>query len=124
MKVAITLVKYIPQVYHNYQRKTTEGWSLENVLLDLTGGSLTFLQIFIDWIDTGESKQFSSGLNVAKFLLGLLSIIFDLIFLFQHYVLYNPKHRAYELRDDAKDETVDEDNECKYKFLFLLDNDV
>lgn len=113
MKVAITLVKYIPQVYHNYKRKTTEGWSLENVMLDLTGGSLSFLQIFLDWLDEGKNQQFSSGLNVAKFLLGLLSIIFDLIFLFQHYILYNPKHRAYEIRDTDREETVDEDNECK-----------
>lgn len=113
MKVAITFVKYTPQVYHNYKRKSTEGWSLENVLLDLTGGTLSFLQIFLDWIDEGESKNFSSGLNIAKFLLGLLSIIFDLIFLFQHYVLYNPKHRDYELREGEKEGSVDEDNECK-----------
>ena len=92
VKVCISFVKYIPQVYLNFKRKSTEGWSLENVLLDLLGGSLTFVQILLDKIDSGQSTgQFSSGLNTAKFLLGILTILFDLVFLFQHYILYNPK---------------------------------
>jgi len=42
-KAAITFVKYLPQVYLNYKRKSTVGWSLANVLLDLAGGSLSML---------------------------------------------------------------------------------
>ena len=42
-KAAITFVKYCPQVYLNWKRKSTVGWSTENVLLDLTGGSLSLL---------------------------------------------------------------------------------
>ena len=101
VKVVISFVKYIPQVYLNWRRKSTEGWSLENVLLDFTGGTLTFAQIFLDWASSGKTSQFSSGLNVAKFLLAILSIGFDLIFMFQHYVLYSPKKRRSrgELRD-------------------------
>lgn len=53
VKVCISFVKYIPQVYLNFKRKSTEGWSLENVLLDLLGGSLTFVQILLDKIDSG-----------------------------------------------------------------------
>jgi cystinosin len=41
-KCAITFVKYVPQVFLNYKRKSTVGWSLANVLLDLTGGLLSF----------------------------------------------------------------------------------
>jgi hypothetical protein len=38
----------IPQAYINYQRKSTEGWSIENILLDLTGGVLSlYVPIFI-----------------------------------------------------------------------------
>jgi len=43
-KALITFVKYLPQVYLNYKRKSTVGWSLANVLLDLTGGTLSFVQ--------------------------------------------------------------------------------
>ena len=43
-KAAITFVKYCPQVYLNYKRKSTVGWSLENVMLDFAGGSLSLIQ--------------------------------------------------------------------------------
>lgn len=46
-KASITFVKYMPQVYLNWQRKSTHGWSLENVFLDFGGGVFSFLQIFI-----------------------------------------------------------------------------
>jgi len=87
-KVVITFVKYIPQVWLNFSRKSCYGWAIENVLLDFTGGSLSFIQIFIDWADSGTTTQFSGGLNVAKFLLGIISMVFDSIFMVQHYLLY------------------------------------
>jgi cystinosin len=94
VKVVISFVKYNPQVYLNFTRKSTEGWSLENVLLDLLGGTLTFVQIVLDKWDSGESSNlFTTGLNTAKFLLGIITIVYDLVFLFQHYVLYNPKDK-------------------------------
>lgn len=67
-KVIITFVKYTPQVYLNWKRKSTFGWSIHNILLDFTGGTLSFLQIFLDWINSGSTSQFTGGLNVAKFL--------------------------------------------------------
>ncbi len=42
-KAAITFVKYVPQVYLNYSRKSTVGFSLANVVLDLMGGILSFI---------------------------------------------------------------------------------
>merc|ERR1711976_581909 len=34
----ISLIKYIPQAYQNYKRKSTTGWSIHNILLDISGG--------------------------------------------------------------------------------------
>ena len=87
-KVMITFVKYIPQVVLNIKRKSTFGWAIENILLDFTGGSLSFIQIFIDWFASGNTEQFSGGLNVAKFLLGIISMFFDVLFMVQHYCIY------------------------------------
>jgi cystinosin len=53
-KAAISFVKYVPQVYLNYSRKSTVGFSLANVLLDLTGGILSFLQIWVNAAALGE----------------------------------------------------------------------
>mmetsp|Transcript_22836 Transcript_22836/g.22568 ORF Transcript_22836/g.22568 Transcript_22836/m.22568 type:complete len:105 (+) Transcript_22836:472-786(+) len=86
----------MPQVYMNYVRKSTIGWSIINVLLDFTGGSLSILQIFIDGANSGDWNVFGGGgaFNVAKFLLGFLSMVFDIIFMIQHYCLYRGDKKA------------------------------
>ena len=35
------------QAMMNFRRKSTEGWSIGNVLLDFTGGSFSVLQMFL-----------------------------------------------------------------------------
>lgn len=42
VKMFISLTKYIPQAYWNYKRKSTIGWSIFNVMMDFTGGMLSF----------------------------------------------------------------------------------
>ena len=81
-KAAITLVKYIPQVYLNYSRKSTVGWSLTNVFLDFTGGAFSFLQLFINSVALGKPlfDESDLGFNIVKFLLSVLTMIFDVIF--------------------------------------------
>ena len=36
------------KVYWNYKRKSTKGWSMFNVMQDLTGGVFAFVQIIVD----------------------------------------------------------------------------
>ena len=109
-KVFISLIKYIPQVISNYKRKSTEGWNIHNILLDFTGGTFSFGQNIVDVIRneynlTPDGQ--SASLNIAKFALSFVSIFFDIIFVIQHYCLYNkPKseqERKYEhLVNDVK----------------------
>ena len=47
-KAAISCIKYVPQAYMNWKRQSTVGWSIINIMLDFTGGSLSFTQQFID----------------------------------------------------------------------------
>ncbi|XP_062308709.1 cystinosin [Osmerus eperlanus] len=86
IKLGVTLVKYIPQAYMNYQRQSTEGWSIGNVLLDFTGGSFSLLQMFLESYNNNEWKMIFG--DPTKFGLGLFSILFDVIFIIQHYCLY------------------------------------
>ena len=44
IKLFITLIKYIPQVIMNYHHKSTKGWSIGNILLDMSGGLASLLQ--------------------------------------------------------------------------------
>lgn len=48
VKLVCTVIKYCPQVYVNYKRKSTEGWSINQILLDFTGGVLSLAQLLID----------------------------------------------------------------------------
>jgi LCT (Lysosomal Cystine Transporter) family transporter len=86
VKMAITLVKYTPQLYFNYTRKSTVGWNVDNIILDFTGGCLSIAQVLLT---SYFLKDWSLILgNPVKFGLGAVSIMFDVAFLLQHYVLY------------------------------------
>ena len=76
----------MPQVLTNYRNKSTTGWSIEQILLDFLGGILSLAQLGID----SYLQHDWSGVtgNPVKFALGNLAIIFDIIFMVQHYWLY------------------------------------
>ena len=81
-KLASVLIKCFPQIYWNYKRKSTEGWSIVTVLLDFFGGFFSF-----------ASAALANDLNLSKILLGLFSVVIDLTFSFQHYCLYSKRKR-------------------------------
>ena len=87
IKVAVSFAKYVPQVYLNYSRQSTRGWSIANVLLDFTGGALSVSQMALDAVSSGSGTALTF-LTSPKLFLGLLSLVFDVIFIVQHYVLY------------------------------------
>jgi len=90
------VVKYVPQAWVNYKRKSTVGWSIIPILLDLSGGVLSLVQLVLD----SSLQSDWSGItgNPVKFLLGNITIVSDMVFIFQHYVLYRdaPKDRERE----------------------------
>ena len=94
LKVIITFIKYFPQAFLNYSRKSTVGWNVWSVVLDFFGGLLSLLQLVLDcW-----NKNDFSGItgDIPKFFLSLLSMSFDvssIIHLFHcpHLVLVTSK---------------------------------
>jgi len=89
VKSFISTIKCCPQVYLNYVRKSTVGWSIINILLDFTGGTLSFLQNFLDaW--NQEDQSILTG-NIPKLTLSLVTIFFDIVFMTQHYILYTDR---------------------------------
>jgi len=98
-KAIITLFKYLPQVYLNYSRKSTVGWSIFNIMCDFTGGVFSIAQEVVDMsyvgMTTGVWSFFGSktdSFNIVKFFLGIISIVFDIIFMVQHFYLYPDKN--------------------------------
>lgn len=67
IKLAITLMKYVPQAVLNYRRKSTSGWSIGNILLDFTGGILSMLQMILNAYNYGKIKNDGSVDGFQKF---------------------------------------------------------
>ncbi|XP_003424835.1 cystinosin homolog isoform X1 [Nasonia vitripennis] len=86
VKLAITLIKYVPQAFYNYKRKSTVGWSIGNIFLDFTGGVLSMLQMILNAYNYDDWESIFG--DPTKFGLGFFSVAFDIFFLVQHYVLY------------------------------------
>jgi cystinosin len=108
VKLLLTVFKYAPQAWSHYKRKSTLGWAIGGITLDVIGGVLSLVQLVID----AASQADWSGLtgNPVKLGLANISLFFDAIFLVQHFVLYGPvEPKAKDLEDDAVREPTEED---------------
>ncbi|RAL49238.1 hypothetical protein DM860_018036 [Cuscuta australis] len=112
MQVIMTVIKYIPQAVLNFRRKSTIGWSIGNILLDLLGGLTNYGQMAVQSIDQNSWVNFYG--NIGKTLLSLVSVFFDILFIVQHYMLYPSRKNATSEDTDAvstKPLTVPSDHE-------------
>ena len=86
LKLVVSLTKYVPQAVLNHQRRSTVGWSIHNVLLDFAGGTLSVAQLVLDCLVAGD---WSGAIgDPVKFGLGFASMVFDVVFMLQHYVFF------------------------------------
>jgi len=81
VKIATTL-KYMPQVWMNYQRGSTQGFSIGMVALDITGGSLSVGQMLVNCYNKDDWSSLEG--NATKLLVGIMSVLFDVILMAQH----------------------------------------
>jgi cystinosin len=107
VKTAVSFIKCVPQVYLNYKRQSTVGWPIQNVLLDLTGGVCSFLQEFVDAYNKDDFGIFTT--NLPKLFLAIETIIFDFVFIFQHFVLYRGKEPVHYARISYHDSIKEEE---------------
>ncbi|SSD60591.1 uncharacterized protein SCODWIG_02352 [Saccharomycodes ludwigii] len=84
-KILMTLIKYIPQIKHNYQRKSMIGFSKITILLDMLGGITSLLQLFLLSLEKVKDSSIMAvlGLNFGKIGISLITITFNSIFLLQ-----------------------------------------
>jgi len=109
VKVLMTLIQYTPQAYLNYKRKSTHGWSLGFVWLDVFGGIFSISQMFIIAINYDDDGAITG--NLAKLGLGCLTLSFDALFLVQHYCLYrSPKLKSVPTSEPGEDYWMDTTN--------------
>ncbi|KAI9121615.1 hypothetical protein K1719_008648 [Acacia pycnantha] len=86
LQVFLTVVKYIPQAIMNFKRRSTDGFSITNILLDLSGAIASYGQMVVQSVDQGSWNNFYG--NIGKLMLSLITVCFDSLFITQHFVLY------------------------------------
>lgn len=108
IKLSVTLIKYVPQAVLNFRRKSTVGWSIENVLLDFTGGMLSMLQMLLNGYNYDDWASIFG--DPTKFGLGLFSVLFDILFIVQHYVLYRTRKEEKNVQEESSTVTTSTSN--------------
>ncbi|XP_020416067.1 cystinosin homolog isoform X2 [Prunus persica] len=89
IQVFMTVVKYTPQAFMNFMRKSTDGFSIGFYLLDFSGGVTNYAQMAVLSIDQDSWVNFFG--NMGKVLLSLISVSFDILFMCQRFLLYPAK---------------------------------
>ncbi|KAL8643823.1 MAG: hypothetical protein Q9226_008097 [Calogaya cf. arnoldii] len=108
IKLLITVIKYIPQVYTNWVCQSTVGWNIGQNMMDLVGAVLSVAQLVIDSFLDGGGWSGVLG-NPVKFALGNVTVVFDLIFVLQHYVWYRGARKEAEGKElEAREEAVED----------------
>lgn len=85
-KVVVTCIKYPPQIITNYKMSNTVGFNILQILLDLMGCVLSLLQIVLDCYMTNDWVGLYG--NPVKVYLSGIVFVYDMILLYQHYILY------------------------------------
>jgi cystinosin len=97
------MFQVIPQIYLNYKRKSTVGWSIVGIWLDFCGGVLSVVQMLLYCVIDSDNTQLTG--NIPKLLLSIESLIIDVIFVFQHYIFYpSPISASHNNGNNDKDE--------------------
>lgn len=86
VKVCMSTSKYIPQLIYNHRRRSTKGWAMNSMILDIIGGLSSLAQLFLDGYVNHDIGSVWG--NTAKLSLAVVTMTFDMLFLFQHYVLF------------------------------------
>ncbi|KAK4272154.1 hypothetical protein QN277_020745 [Acacia crassicarpa] len=100
-QACLTVIKYIPQAFMNFSRKSTDGFCIGNILIDFFGGIANLGQMVVQSVDQGSWNNFSG--NIGKVLLSMVSAFYDIIFMCQHFVFY-PTKKACKPVASSKDE--------------------
>lgn len=89
VKVFVTLLKYNPQVHLNFRNQSTEGMSILAFILDFSGGVLSLMQNYLDAYNYSDQAYIYG--NLPKLGISFVTLFYDLLLMFQHFVLYKKR---------------------------------
>lgn len=87
-KILVNVIKYVPLIYFNFLRKTTEGMSIVAFALNLAGATFSLLQMGLDY-----HNGTTDTINPVKTALAAVTIFYDIILVFQYFTYRNYKNK-------------------------------
>ncbi|AAS52950.2 AER269Cp [Eremothecium gossypii ATCC 10895] len=87
IKIIMSVLKYIAQAKHNYERKSTVGFSMLSVSLDICGGVFSLAQLVLDLTEKSGISVTTVKANSGKLGIGLVSLLFNFVYISQ-WLLY------------------------------------
>lgn len=101
LKISMSLIKYIPQVFHNYDRKSMKGFAIQSVILDITGGVASLLQLVIQ-ISNDQGINFATLVaNFGKIGLALVTLVFNFTYISQ-WLIYRDSDQRESSSNEIK----------------------
>lgn len=98
-KIIISLIKYIPQVLHNYRRKSMFGISRLQIIFDITGSFFSFAEFYlksdIPIVEAIDANRGKVGITCV-------TSLFATIFLYQMYI-YGTSRSEQRLKEKHYD---------------------
>lgn len=91
LKISMSLIKYIPQVIHNHDRKSMKGFAIQSVALDITGGVASLSQLILQITKDQGFNFVAIVANFGKIGLALVTLVFNVIFISQ-WLIFRDSH--------------------------------
>lgn len=89
---AVGSVKYIPQVKLNFKKRSTSGFSIGAIVLEIFACLFSFSEIILIKLESKTSSEiYGKVFLIMRFILIILYLGYDALFLFQHYILFVQK---------------------------------
>lgn len=117
VKLISTLTKYIPQILLNRKRRSTSGFNIWTAVFDCLGGIFSFLQVAVDSI--GLRSFGPMKIHHVKLLVGVATIIKNIILMMQHYIWYNFHSQSNDGGDDLMIDDVSNKDEHPLGYFAL-----
>ena len=102
-----TCTKYVPQIYMNFQRRSTSGFSVGSIFCDFNGGLFSMGQMIVDSYNFDDWSSFSG--NPTKFIVGFFTLVGDIVIILQHFVCYKNSIPFEPIPSEEEDRVLQSD---------------
>ncbi|CAG99009.1 cystinosin-like protein ERS1 [Kluyveromyces lactis] len=89
VKITMSLIKHLPQVRHNFQRKSMAGFPIQSTCIDVLGSVCSLSQLALRLASKPQGLTLMSFFtNFGKIGIGLITLLFNIVYVSQ-WIVYS-----------------------------------